>query len=138
MFGDNEPREFTITPGNFLDVLMEWMPSQLDRMRQYESGPIKIGGGLYSLECQYMQTVGGEKFRIVDRTPMGDSGSDYHGSLGADEDIILAFAKRVEYVFASCRRRNEILKTDRPLELNMTFSDGPFNKVVNAARGATG
>ena len=98
MLSHNEPREFTLTPENMLSVLMEWMPGQMDRMRRYESGSIKIGNGLYSLECQYMQTIGGEKFRIVDRTPMGDSGSEYYGPLGFDEAIILAFAMRMRSV----------------------------------------
>lgn len=130
MFGSNEPREFILTPENLLDILMEWMPNQLDRMRQYESGAIKIGDGYSSLQCQYMQTIGGEKFRIVDCTPMGDSGSDYHSPLGADEDVILAYGRRIESLFASKVRRNELLKKDWPIELKMQFSPGPFEKAL--------
>lgn len=126
MFGSNEPREFILTPENLLTTLVEWMPDQLTRMRSFESGTIKIDDGFNRLECQYMQTVGGEKFRIVDRTPWGDSGSDYHDPLGADDDIILAFGQRIEERFKFCKKRNSIIKEDRPLELKMTFSEGPF------------
>lgn len=127
MFCSNEPRAFLVTPGNLFDTLLEWMPDQLDRMRQYVSGPITIDNGVSSLECQYIQTVGGEKFRIVDSTPFGDSGSDYYSPLGVDEDIILAFAQRIDATFKTRRRMNEIRKVDGPLELKMTFSNGPFS-----------
>jgi hypothetical protein len=128
MFGSNEPREFTLTPANLFDNLIKWMPAQLERMRQFESGAIKVGDGIRRLECQYIQTIGGEKFRIVDLTPFGDSGSDYYSPLGADEDVVLAFAKRVEDAFAFCRRAGEIRKDERPIELMMTFAAGPFDR----------
>jgi len=128
MTSNNEPHAFILTPDNLLDVLMQWMPDQLHRMRQFEAGAIKIGGDLHSLECQYMQTIGGEKFRIVDCTPMGDSGSHYFSPVGTDEEIILAFARRIESLFGSKRRRNELLKKDSPIEIEMMFTPGPFEK----------
>lgn len=131
--GNNEPREFILTPDNVLETLMTWMPDQMDRMRQYEVGAIKVDDGFASLECQYMQTVGGEKFRIVDRTPMGDSGSDYYAALGSDEDVILAFARRIEGKFSSLRRKNAVLKAEHPIEFKMTFSAGPFESVEAVA-----
>lgn len=131
MLGRNTPREFILTPENLLETLLEWMPDQLSAMRQYASGPIKIGDNFSSLQCQYMQTVGGEKFRIVDRTPMGDSGSDYYDPLGADDDIIIAFAARIERGFAFIQKRNRLIKDDqKPLELRMRFEPGPFEEVA--------
>lgn len=131
MHGRNAPREFALTPENFLDILLEWMPDQLADMRQYASGTIEIGDSFNSLQCQYMQTVGGEKFRVVDCTPMGDSGSDYHDPVGVDDDIIVAFAARIERDFAFIRKRNGLIKSDpKPLQLMMRFTPGPFEAVA--------
>lgn len=125
MNAHNEPHEFTLTPENVLDVLMEWLPDQMERMRLYQSASITINGGLSTLQCQYRNTFGGEKFRIVDICAMGDSGSAYFGPIGADEAIILAFATRIERLFNGCRRRNQIRKSDDPVELIMKFGRAP-------------
>lgn len=122
----NEPREFTLTSDNLLDTIVEWMPDQLHRMRSFESGSIRLGGGFSALECEYMQTVGGEKFRIVDRTPWGDSGSVYYAPLGEDDNIILAFAARAEKALMAGERRASISKADTSAEMKMTFAKGPF------------
>jgi hypothetical protein len=125
--GSNEPREFELTPDNLLEIMQTWIPEQLNRMRLFEAGSIVVARypGT-TLECQYMQTIGGEKFRIVERTFRGDSGSDYHPPIGADDDVILAFAARVESVFAFQRKANAIRKTSEPISAAMHFLPGPF------------
>ena len=124
----NEPHEFTVTPDNLLDTLMTWMPDQLDRMRQYASGTISIPESFATLECQYIRTVGGEKFRIVDVTPMGDSGSVYYEPLGQDDDIIIALGKRIESQLARISKLNSQFAKDKPVELKLVFNKGPFER----------
>ena len=125
MYNNNEPREFVLTPENYLETLMEWMPGQLERMRFYEAGPIKTTiSSTDTLVCQYMQTVGGEKFRLFDMTHLGASGSVYYEPRDQDDDVILAYAKRLQDIFAFMARAARVIK--RPMELRMVFEPGPF------------
>lgn len=123
----NEPTAFVLTPENFLDVLMEWMPGQFDKMRLYQSGPIRLGREPFPIECQYMQTVGGEKFRFVDKSPMGDGNSNYYEPLEADEQIILELANRVSQMFSRISTTNKMMKKEDVVEVNMVFLPGPFD-----------
>ncbi len=127
MIGDNSPSEFELTQDNFLDVLTKWMPDQLHNMRQYVSGTIKIDCGMESIECQYMQTVGGEKFRLVNQTPMGSSASVYFEPIGADDDIIVAFAGRIESRLKLENQFRSRMNPDKKASLNMVFMPGPFS-----------
>lgn len=129
MIGDNSPSEFELNQDNFLDVLIEWMPDQLHNMRQYASGTIKIDCGMESIECQYMRTAGGEKFRVVNQTMMGSSGSVYFSPVGEDEEIIFAFSERVGAFLNAVVRMNNKFGTDRATSLKMTFEPGPFSQV---------
>lgn len=107
---NNEPTTFSLTRENLLDTLMTWMPDHMHKMRQYMAKEIRIGQGDFYLECQYQQTIGGEKFRIVNTSPFGPSGSIYYEPLGNDDDIILAFAQRIEQEFSSKERFGLIRK----------------------------
>jgi hypothetical protein len=132
MFGSNTPTEFTITPDNLLDTLMEWLPGQFEKMRLYQAGTIKVSiSGVSTLECQYSQTVGGEKFHIADVGPYGASGSCYYDSLGADDDVIMDYSVRINRIFGTLKKINEIRKEaePKPLELKMVFTPGPFEPV---------
>lgn len=127
MIGDNTPTEFELTAENYLDVLLEWLPDHLHNMRQFISGDIKVDCGMSTIECQYMPTVGGEKFRVVDQTYMGASGSVYFAPLGNDDDVIMEIAKRVENAMKSQQKIQKTFKNkEEVISLKMKFMPGPF------------
>lgn len=128
----NEPTEFILTPENFLDVLGEWIPAQLEKMRLYQAGSVVFGDWPSRLEIQYMQTIGGEKFRVVDVTPRGDSGSVYFAPIGQDEDVLLAYARRIERHFVSLKWVHEKFNKEGPIETRLKFSPGPFEGKAQA------
>ena len=136
MHGSNTPTEFIITPENLLETLMTWLPGQFEEMRLYRAGAIKVQRSFSTIECQYMQTIGGEKFRVVDCTVQGDSGSCFYESLGDDDNVILDFARRIERSFESMKKFNDVWKDNpKPIELKMVFTSGPFDKPAVSQAG---
>lgn len=118
----NEPHEFLLTPENFLDTLMEWLPDYLHKMRSFQAGNITIKLPFGALVCAYTNTVGGEKFRIYYDTALGASASFYFSPLGADDDVIVEFAMRIDRTFQQMHKMEKFNKqrTTKSLVMRLT------------------
>lgn len=129
----NEPTEFPLNRNNALEILMEWLPEQLHKMRLYESAGIDITrtiNGCASREVflTYMQTIGGEKFRLG----MGSHNEqqftvEYFPPLSADDDIVLGLGRLIEKEFSRIERINSLMKKTSPVEVTMEFLPSPFD-----------
>lgn len=128
----NTPTEFIVTPDNLLDVLMEWLPEHLEKMRLYQSDGVSVEIGLgNTVELRYGFTIGGEKYKVSDRNyHQQDSATDYLSPIGADDDVILSFAVRVNRMFQTVKRGNKLLNRDTPLQFKMTFLTDVFSNQI--------